>query len=168
MDIQLTTKPRPLGKPLRASAAFSIIEVLVASAVAGIMFTSLYAGISYGFATMRVAREDLRATQILTEKLEVLRLCTWEQINSNGFIPRSFVAAYEPGGSTNLSQTKLRYTGSIRIEPPVSGLLPSAYSTDMRVLTVTVNWTSTKIPRSRTARSFVSRYGLQNYIIAVK
>src|SRR5687767_14388252 len=60
--------------------AFSIIEVLVALAIAGVLFTSLYAGISAGFVVIETARENLRATQIMVEKLETIRLYTWEQI----------------------------------------------------------------------------------------
>src|SRR5262249_43999527 len=64
-------------------------EVLVAIGVLGFMLVSLYAGFSSGFAVVRVARENLRATQILEERMEVIRLFRWEEV-APGFIPTNF------------------------------------------------------------------------------
>ena len=63
------------------------MEVLVAVAIIGTVFVSLYLGMTQGFAIVQVARENLRATQILQEKTEIIRLYTWDQINTAGFIP---------------------------------------------------------------------------------
>ena len=64
-------------KGIFAELAFSMIEILVAMVVLGIMFVSLYSGFSSGFAVVQLARENLRATQILQEKMETIRLYTW-------------------------------------------------------------------------------------------
>jgi prepilin-type N-terminal cleavage/methylation domain-containing protein len=63
------TAPTPSG-----GAAFTLIEVLVATLLIGIAFVSLYAGVSSALVQVQLAREDLRATQVLLEKSELLRL----------------------------------------------------------------------------------------------
>src|ERR1051326_1593191 len=72
--------------------AFSILEVLVGAAIFGLGLVSLLVGLSTSFAFTRLAREDLRATQIMVERLETIRLYNWDQINgSNAFvIPTTF------------------------------------------------------------------------------
>src|SRR5467141_1985271 len=65
--------------------AFTLLEGLIGVAVMGILIVCLYTGMTSGFNVVRMARENLRATQVLQEKFETLRLYTWDQINSNGF-----------------------------------------------------------------------------------
>ena len=76
-------------------AAFSLVEVMIATAVVGIFFVGLYTGIGQCFSILANAREDLRANQILLDKMEEMRLYNWDQINSYGtadsFIPSTFV-----------------------------------------------------------------------------
>jgi type II secretory pathway pseudopilin PulG len=151
---------------MRLRSAFTIPEALTGLVIVGVMFTSLYGGISFSVASTRIARENLRAAQILTEKMEVVRLCTWEQINSNGFLPAKFTAPYEPGGPTNGSA--LVYKGTIKVRPPPSGFLPDQYTNAMRLIDVTVSWNSGGVDRDRETHTFVSAYGLQNYIIKPK
>ena len=143
-----------------ASTGFSLIEVLVAMAIVGILFVSLYAGFLSGFQVIHLSRENLRATQILLEKMETIRLYTWDQVNSNGFIPKTFTAYYYPG-ETNASG--LRYSGSVTITnmPPDSQI---TYGANMRQVTVAITWTNSNIRRVREMTTFISRYGLQNYI----
>src|SRR5687768_18127569 len=93
--------------------AYSLVEVLVAVVVLGVMFVSLYSGFSAGFAIIELARENLRATQILQEKMETIRLYTWDQINTAGFIPTNFVENFYAVGATNASG--LVYTGRVTI-----------------------------------------------------
>ena len=143
----------------RATAAFSIIEVLVAAVIVGIVFFALYSGVSSGFTVVELARENLRATQVVTDKMETIRLYNWSQINSNGFIPSTFVAPfYATNSSTN---TGLLYYGTITItNAPVT----EAYADALRLVTVQVSWTSLGQERQRTMSTLVSQYGMQNYI----
>ncbi len=69
-------------------AAFTLIEVMMGVALMGLLSASLYAGLSYGFAEISLSREEERATQILEERMEVVRLLNWDQVvNLPGFIP---------------------------------------------------------------------------------
>ena len=139
-------------------AAFSLIEVMAALGLVGVLFLSVYTGIGTGFAVISVARENLRATQVMQEKLETLRLYSWDQINSNGFIPITFTAPYQPNAGTN---SGLFYTGAMTITN-FSGT--ESYATNMRAVLLEVRWTSGSVERTRTMQTAVARYGLQNYI----
>lgn len=144
-------------------AAFTLVEVLMAVGVIGITFFALYAGITYGFTVLMIARENLRATQILMEKMETIRLYNWDQINSNGFIPTTFVAAFNATNmGTNFGTSAgVIYSGTVTItNAPVT----EGYGVDMRLVTATVQWESNRQSRTRTMSTLVSRYGLQNYI----
>ena len=141
----------------RLSAGFSIVEVCVGMAVVGTSAAALFSGFTSGFFTMQLARENLRATQILQEKTETLRLYSWDQINTSGFIPTTFTAPYDPN-STNGGIT---YHGTLSLG---SWPLATSYSNDMRQVTVTVNWQTGSLQRSRSFTTYVARNGLQNYI----
>lgn len=139
--------------------AFTLVEVLIAMCIMGTSIVAFYAGVSWGFGVVQVARENLRATQILAEKMDTVRLYTFEQVTSNSFIPTTFIASYY--GATN--NGGLLYTGTVTIanfnlpNPPV-------YSNDLRIISVDLTWTSGRVPRTRSMSTIVARNGLQTYI----
>ena len=121
------------------------------------VLVSLYLSFSSGFRFVQLTRENLRATQILTEKLETIRLYTWDQVNTAGFVPTNFATAFYPGSA---STTGLVYTGTMKIGPaPVT----ESYSNDMRLVEVEVSWISGDQERRRSMTTLVSLYGIQNY-----
>jgi hypothetical protein len=146
--------------PCRADAGFSLIDALFAMAIAGIMFTALYAGLAFGFNIIKMARENTRATQIMLERMETVRLYTWSQFTNAGFISTNkFVVPYYAVGGTNSS---LVYTGQVLIAP--SGLT-NTYGNDMRKVTVRVEWKSIgKSNRVKTMSTYVANRGLQSYV----
>lgn len=131
---------------------------MVAVGLGGIMFVSLYTGFSSGFAVVQLARENLRGTQILQEKMETIRLYTWDQITTPGFIPTNFTDVFFPGTQ---AVSGLIFTGKVTI---ASAPITEAYSNDLKLVTVEVNWISAKVLRTRSMSTLVSRYGLQHYI----
>jgi type II secretory pathway pseudopilin PulG len=142
----------------RKLAAFSLTEVTVSMGVIGTSMMALFSGFTSGFFTMQMARENLRATQILLEKTETIRLYSWDQVvNTPGFIPPTFTAPYDPNSTNN----SIVYNGAVRIEavPLVTG-----YSDEMRMVTVSVNWRTGSIDRNRTFTTYIARNGLQNYV----
>ena len=147
--------------PATWQAGFTLVEVLVASALVGIMFLAFMGSFSASFQNVQMDRENSRATQILLEKTELLRLYDWDQIvgnDPNVSIPMTFTSPFYP--NTN-SGGGFNYSGSVTItNAPIS----EAYSNDMRFVSISVTWTSGGVQRSRTMSSYVSRYGLQNYI----
>ena len=57
-----------------ADRGFTFAEVLVAVVLVSIMVVSLNAAFSAGFTLLKLARENLRATQIMLQQMEILRL----------------------------------------------------------------------------------------------
>jgi hypothetical protein len=148
---------RSIGGRIR-TWAYTIPEVMLGVAVMAVMFVSLYLGFTQGFAVIQLARENLRATQILQEKMETIRLYTWDQINTSNFVPTTFPAYFYPAGATNRGVV---YSGTVAIG---SAGLTESYAADIKQVDVQVAWTSGNVRRSRAMRTFVSRYGLHNYV----
>jgi Tfp pilus assembly protein PilV len=160
---------------LRSSAGrlggFALVEVLVATIIIGLVFVTVHHAMSYCFTLAQTVQEEERATQLLSEKTDTIRLYTWDQVNSNGFIPATFVAPFMPtysvsngmvyNGNSVVSNAQV-YVGRVTItNAPVS----SAYTNDMRLMTVQVTWTNTTIgARTRSMSTLISRYGMQQYI----
>jgi type II secretory pathway pseudopilin PulG len=146
------------NRQTQRTEAFSIIEATVAVALVGVVLVSLYTGISNGFAFAKVTREDLRATQILQEKMETIRLYTWEQINTPGFVPTNFLESFYASGTNSGGLT---YTGRVVI---ATAPLTEIYSNNLKQVTIRVAWKSGQVIRSREMQTFAAKHGLQNYI----
>ena len=103
--------------PLNAyQSAFTLVEVMVGVGVMGMMLVTLYAGIEFGLKEMRLARENIRATQVLEEKMEVVRLFNWDQvINLPGYIPTTFTAPFFANNPTNPPPGSFTYTGTVLV-----------------------------------------------------
>ncbi|MEY2407449.1 MAG: hypothetical protein QOF48_119 [Verrucomicrobiota bacterium] len=128
--------------------------------VVGVIVLAIYGALSSGISTIRMARENLRATQILLEKMEGVRLYTWEQLNTPGFVPTNFIVAYD-ALTTNTNATGVRYYGEITIANSTN---TTTYADSMRLVTVSLRWTTGTVPRSRSVQTYVSEAGIQNYI----
>ena len=155
---------KPSARTLSSSreGAFTLIEVMVSVGVIGVLLVTLYAGLSFGFAQIQISREEQRATQILAEKMEVARLLSWDQVaNLPGYVPSSFAASYALVNPSNAPANSLIYSGSVLVtNAPVS----EAYSNDLKMMVITLNWQSRGRTHQRTMRTLISRYGLQNYV----
>lgn len=157
MNIALHPRFCPRG----GEKAFTLAELMVACAILAIMVVSLFGGISFGFSNITIARQNLRATQIALEKMEIVRMYSWEQVNSNGFVPKTFTAPFFPslkGGETNGGLT---YYGTIDINKIK---LDTTYDDDMRQVVVRLNWTNKNIPQSVEMSTHISQYGMHRYI----
>lgn len=138
-------------------AAFTLVEVLFAMAIIGILIVTMYAAIANSASWVRLCQENETVTQILSEKLDTIRLYNWDQINSNGFVPANFTVGIDP------LQTNSRpyYTGTVQIiQAPIS----ETYKTSLVQVTVNVAWVSGSRPQNRSMSSFVTSYGLQSYV----
>jgi prepilin-type N-terminal cleavage/methylation domain-containing protein len=143
-------------------SAFTLIEVAMTTAIVGVIFAGFYAGIGSGFAMISLSRENIRANQILLEKMETVRLYSWEQISSNGYVPSAFTSPFYPPvpGQTNVS-TGVTYYGTLTItDPPLS----VNYSNNLKLVSVSVTWTNANIERTRSMETMVSEFGMQTYV----
>ena len=149
---------------------WSLAEVMVSIVVLAIVFVSLFVAFSYGFTVIRSTREDLRATQILTQKIEAIRLCTWAQLAN---CPTNFTDTYATINGTNSSS--LTYYGTITRGKNTD--LPggsSGYQDQVKLITVTVTWKTPgvsandpAVTHTRSMQTESAMYGLQNYLYGV-
>jgi len=130
--------------------------VVLAISIAGIM-----AAVLSGFFIMGRARENQRATQIILEKVETLRLYSWSQVNSNGFIPTTFTQPYDPQAAPG--SQGIIYRGELAVSPfPHT---TANYRDSMRQVKVTLSWTSERnLPRTRSFVTYIAKDGVQNYV----
>jgi type II secretory pathway pseudopilin PulG len=142
----------------RALAGFSLTEVTVGLGIIGTCVAALFSGFTTGFFTIKMSRENLRATQILLQKAEAIRLQSWDQITNPTNIPTAFIDRYDPN---SVNSPGVIYNGTIIITNcPIS----SSYSNSLRMVTISVNWQTGALDRSRTYTTYVARNGLQVYI----
>ena len=152
--------------PHSAECGFGMVDAMFAMVIAGVMFTALYAGLAFGFKVIKLARENTRATQIMLEKMETVRLYTWSQITNYGdtnlgnyFLPSNPIPIPYYAVGTNSS---LVYTGQIFVEASGVG---TSYADDMRKITMRVDWSQLGATnRTRTMSTYVTRNGMQTYV----
>jgi prepilin-type N-terminal cleavage/methylation domain-containing protein len=147
--------------------AFTLPEVMVTVGVVSIAFMSLCLGMSGAFAITQQSRENLRATQIMLERLEGVRLYNWNQLCYSNMIPPTFTTYYYPF-ATNSQSLGILYSGTMTIAPAVLNP-PASYGDAMRAITVSVSWTnkvsgSTPLVHNRSMTTYQSKNGVQNYI----
>lgn len=147
----------------RRRSGLTLVETMVGMGVFGVGMFSLYAGISLGFTVVDHTREDLRATQIIVEKMETIRLYSWDQVNTPNFIPATFTDHYYPAGvgNTNGWSSGVVYNGTVTLG---SGPTGRSYSTNLMLVTINVAWSDGGSSRSRQLSTYISRNGLQNYV----
>jgi len=145
------------------AAGYTLVEVLCAVMIAAISASVLFVGFDNGFAILRTTREDLRATQILMQKTEAIRLCTWEQLTNANNIG-TFKEYYNPSGATNSGTL---YVGKFSTIGAVTNA-PAAYRDNLHLITITLNWTNfvgnKTVPHSRQMQTLSAKYGMQNYL----
>ena len=128
---------------------------MVGMAVLGIVFVGLYSGMVYGFKLIGMARENLRATQILQERFEGIRLYNWDQLNDATFVTPTFQVPFYP------NQSNYFFQGTVTVAVPAYS---QKYTNDMRLVTIQLTWTNGTTRCSRDVSSIIARYGLQNYV----
>jgi hypothetical protein len=133
----------------------------------GVMFPMIV----MGFASIKTTREDERATQIVTQRLEGFRLITWDNQN---VCPTNFVEFYDP--TAPAGSQGAAYYGTITIETNgttggLANAIPATntYQSEIRLVTISVIWTNyvnknVPIGHSRTNQTLSAFYGLQNYL----
>lgn len=174
-------------------SGFTLIEAMVGMAVMGIVIVALYSGVTWGMGNYQRARESMRATEILTEKLDSVRLFNWDQITNGTSIPTQFNSSFDAekdpnhgqgyayayglangnngnGGNGNGNGNAYGQTNKTKLNYAGTISISNApsdvtYNTDMRYVTVSLSWTNAVgAVRTRSMTTFVSKNGLQNYI----
>jgi hypothetical protein len=149
--------------PKKGEGAFTVPEALIAVLLAALMLVALYGCFASGFSMMRVSREDLRATQIILQRMERLRLCTFDQVQNPNINPPIVMEYFDPvnkdkgGGGVG-------YTVTFTSSYPPMGTVPLAYRTNMLLVTVKASWISGKNKCNRSMQTYVTRDGIEGYV----
>jgi len=153
-------------------SAYTFAEVMVAVAVIAVMVVSLYLGISGSFSVIQRAREDLRATQILVQRAETVRLYNWDQLRytgNPGWFQTNFTDIYDPfAGGTNAAGGGVTYHGNIRVTVPPPMLGAVSYRNDVALISISLMWTNHSgtrpFPHQRQFQTLVAKSGMQKYV----
>ena len=152
----------------RLGRSFTLVEVVVAVFLLSMLVVALFSAFLSGLTYVQITREDLRATQILMQKMEVIRLFTWNQTTNTSLANPVFTDFYDPSG-VGTGQSGALYRGYVSISPITNGF-PADYQQNIRLVTATVYWTnfpggkSKSVARSRQMQTLVARRGMQNYV----
>lgn len=149
------------GKPASGSG-FTLIETIVATCIAAIVLPTIYASLATGFAMIKAAREDLRATQVILQRMEAIRLSSYKALQDPAAYPASVTEYYSESGKTN-GNGGVPYTVTYTWAPGPASLPPS-YRTNVLVVTVAASWKSGNVQRSRSMQTYVARYGIRRYV----
>lgn len=138
----------------------SLIEVVMAVCVVGLVSAGLMGSISCGFTMLSRTRENQRATQVMLEKVETLRLYSWSQINSNGFVPVKFTELLNPLDVDKKNPSLI--TGTMVVEKfPFA----TSYSNSVKQVKMTLEWRGVgNLLRKRQFTTFIAQDGMQNYV----
>jgi type II secretory pathway pseudopilin PulG len=157
---RLTSDSAQNSRGTKRLSAFSLIEATVSVALFSMVAAGVFATVTQSVSEIGAIQENMRATQIIQDQMEGIRLYTWEQINSNGFISTTFSAPYYPTNSAGATANTFNYTGTITI---ANVAMTENYAADHKAVTVKVNWTREGVSHSRSVTTLVSHYGLHNY-----
>ena len=110
------------ARPRRVSG-FTLVETVVATFLAAIMLSAVYGGMGAGFSMVKVTRENLRATQILLQRMEAIRLSPYQALQNPATYPTNSTDYYCPG-QTN-GGAGVAYSVTYNCAPGPSSLPPS-------------------------------------------
>ncbi len=149
-----------------ASFGFTLVETMVAIMVAAIMLSAHFLAFASGFAMVTVTREDLRASQIMLQRMEAIRVAGFSQLNDTTKFPTNSFEYYDEKHKTN-GNGGVRYTVTYSTKAGyqlVDTTMPTSYRTNLTEVTVGVSWNSGTTTRSRSMRTYVTRYGVESYV----
>lgn len=175
----MTIKSMPINRmlvdsrrPRLREKGFTLVEVVCSIFIAGIAASVLFIGFDNGFALLRTTREDLRATQILMQKTEAVRLLTWDQLTQGQM---KFVEYFNPAGVSKTNGGTAYWCDINTTGVPTNIPSSAAYRSNIRLVTISVLWTNSvndwkgarNISHSRQMQTLSAISGMQNYLAEV-
>ncbi len=115
--------------------------------------------------TVQSARETVRATQIMSEQMDLLRLKTWDQLdrlNNTNYYP-----TFNPISSNvaNAGSAGLTYRARVSVIPGSAFINNGeSYRANVKQVTIRLTWQSRNLQHKAEMTTFFSQYGMQNYI----
>jgi len=155
-----TFECRPSRARHQSRCGFALVEVVTGMMILEMVLVALYAALASAFNSVNMERDNLRATQIMVEKMEIVRMYNWEQIKNPALWPKFFTAYSDPAGVTNATGRGALFSGRIQLTPGPNDV---GYGDDMRTVTIDITWKTGNMQRSRQFQSYITKNGLQNY-----
>ena len=149
-------------KVAKVASGFTLVECMVAVLVVTIVLVSLYACFTSGFSMQKVTRENLRATQIILQRMEAIRLSSYDLVANPAYYPTTTTNYYDEKNQAS-GNGGAAYTVTFSAIPGPADL-PPTYKFNVMLVTVTASWTSDNVSRSRSMKTYVARSGIQNYV----
>jgi len=138
-----------LTSRIRGKEAFTMIEVLIASLVLGLVFVSSIAAMTMGYKMLENARFNTVASQVIQSEIETLRLMNWSQVSSLPSNEAITIDASMAKAGFN------KFTGR---------RIVTSLRTDTKLIVVAVSWTSSAGRNSsRRYTTFMTKNGLNDY-----
>src|SRR6185437_11663478 len=87
-----------------------------------IIFIALFSGMTQGFNVVQHQRDSLRATEIIANKIEGIRLCGWgnglttNQLFNTTIVPAQFTDYFYPLGLGSFPASNVVYHGTIDMQ----------------------------------------------------
>ena len=167
MRLNFIDKP---GNRAASNSAFTLVELLVGAGMAAMVYAAVFCGVSTTFRILNSSREELRATQIMVSRLEGVRLEAWgtNQLFNTSYVPTNFTDYFYPFGLSGTTNDGTVYSGTVTVTPDPPMTNTPSYSNNIALVTVTITWTNGAVGttniHTRTMSTYVSQYGLQNYV----
>jgi prepilin-type N-terminal cleavage/methylation domain-containing protein len=128
---------------------FTLVEVIVASLVLGLVFISSIATMTYGYKLLENARFNTLASQVIQSEIETLRLRNWSQISALPAKEAITITKTMADAGFN------RFTGWRAI---------SSIRANTKAIVVAVQWTaSSGRVHSRRYTTYMTKDGLNDY-----
>ena len=156
MNLMAIKQENPRLRRLPGASAFTIVEAVFGMLILGMLSLAVYGGIAQGFKTIQLSREGVRATQVLQDRLETIRLFTWSKLNSTNHVIPTFRVPLNAGQNQGPF-----FEGTTKVSPPS---FSETYSDDLRLITVKLTWTSGGRRFTKELSSLVAHTGLNDYI----
>jgi prepilin-type N-terminal cleavage/methylation domain-containing protein len=146
-----------------STSGFTLVETMVATFVVGIVLVALYGAFANGFSMIKVSREDVRATQILLQQMEAIRLSAYGKLTDPASYPTNTTVYFDEKDKAS-GKGGTAYTVTFNAQHMPSPKPQSQFYTNMMEVTVSASWMSGNVQRSRSMQTYVAQQGIQQFV----
>lgn len=144
---------------------------MVAALILAVLFVAIFSLLNFNLTATRLCRDNTRATQVLLDKMECLRLYQWQQLTNPVFLATNFTSwSYEStnAGTTNAIGLGTQFAGNLAIITPAPTLTGITYRSNLALVTVTVSWNygNTNQAHTRSMSTYFSQVGMESVVQA--
>ncbi len=163
--VQPRVRPAGVGFRTRARAAFTLVEIMIASFVMLFAISSSIIVLQSGFRSLDTARKTTLAAQIMQSEMERIRMLSWSSVSSLESGPinlRGIFPSNTELESTILAQMERTFTATRTVTPL------TAYASEIVEIAVSIEWRGIDgVPHQRNSSTRYCKDGLYAYYYTV-